>query len=102
MSSMFHSLSSKVIAIFIALTILSVGALNYMAYVSSNSIFERQTLNSMNSILTFRGDMVTASLAQMESQAVSVAKIEAMRGAGIRVADSPAALGKAMVQALKG
>ncbi len=78
---MFHSLSSKVIAIFIALTILSVGALNYMAYVSSNSIFERQTLNSMNSILTFRGDMVTSALAQMESQAVSVAKIEAMQSA---------------------
>ncbi|MBB4063157.1 methyl-accepting chemotaxis protein [Gellertiella hungarica] len=81
MLSKFHSLSFKVIAIFIALTILSVGALNFMAYVSSNRIFERQTLNSMNSILTFRGDMVHSALAQMESQAVSVAKIEAMQSA---------------------
>ena len=81
MLSKFHSLSSKVIGIFIALTIIAVGALNFMAYVSSNRIFERQTLNSMNSILTFRGDMVAAGLAQMESQAVSVAKIEAMQSA---------------------
>ena len=76
-----HSLSSKVIGVFLALTVLSVGALNFMAYVTSSDIFERQALKSMNSIMTFRGDMLTSQLTQLESQAVSVAKIEAMQSA---------------------
>ncbi len=76
-----HSLSFKVIGIFIALTVLSVAALNYMAYVSSNRIFERQTQGSMQSILTFRGDMLSSGMEQFKSQAVSVAKIEAMQSA---------------------
>ncbi len=77
----FHSLSSKVIGIFLLLTVLSVAALNYMAYISSSSIFQRQTQKTMNSTLTFRGDMLTSDLAQFESQAISVAKIEAMQSA---------------------
>nr|WP_316655625.1 methyl-accepting chemotaxis protein [uncultured Gellertiella sp.] len=95
MLSKFHSLSSKVIGIFLALTVLSVGALNYMAYVSSARIFQRQTQNTMSSILTFRGDMLTSQMAQFESQAISMSKIESMQSAivslrsGWKVLDTP-------------
>jgi methyl-accepting chemotaxis protein len=81
MFSKLHSLSFKVIGMFLGLTVLSVAALNTLAYVSSNRIFERQTLNSMQSILTFRGDMLASAMSQFQSQAVSVAKIEVMQSA---------------------
>ena len=79
MQQRLHSLSFKVTAIFLLLTIVSVGVLNVLAYVSSSGIFQRQALKSMESILVFRGDMLKDQLAQLESQAVSIAKIEALQ-----------------------
>lgn len=76
-----QSLSFKVLGMFLVLTVLSVGALNYMAYTNSSRIFERQTLSAMQSILTFRGDMLSTAMEQFRSQAVSVAKIESMQSA---------------------
>ncbi|MHB0951717.1 MAG: methyl-accepting chemotaxis protein [Allorhizobium sp.] len=79
MFSRFNSLSSKVIGIFLLLTALSVGILNVLAYFTSSSIFERQMYRSMESTLTFRGDMLTEQLTQLENQATSIAKIESLQ-----------------------
>ena len=79
MSSRFNSLSSKVIGIFLLLTVLSVGLLNILAYSTSSSVFEEQTLRSMTSTLTFRGDILKEQLAQLENQATSIAKIESLQ-----------------------
>ncbi|NKN35587.1 methyl-accepting chemotaxis protein [Agrobacterium sp. a22-2] len=75
----FRSLSSKVIGIFLLLTALSVGVLASLAYFSSSSVFARQTYQSMQSTLIFRGDMLREQLMQMESQASSIAKFEALQ-----------------------
>ncbi|GEO87314.1 MULTISPECIES: methyl-accepting chemotaxis protein [Alphaproteobacteria] len=81
MSSRFNSLSSKVIGIFLLLTVLSVGLLNVLAYSTSSTVFEAQTLGSMTSTLTFRGDILTEQLSQLENQATSIAKIESLQQA---------------------
>ncbi len=77
--SRFNSLSSKVIGIFLLLTVLSVGLLNVLAYSTSSALFEEQTFGSMRSTLTFRGDILKEQLAQLENQATSIAKIESLQ-----------------------
>ena len=79
MTSRFNSLSSKVIGIFLLLTVLSVGLLNILAYSTSSAVFEDQTFRSMRSTLTFRGDILNEQLAQLENQATSIAKIESLQ-----------------------
>ncbi|MBV2186208.1 MAG: methyl-accepting chemotaxis protein, partial [Rhizobium sp.] len=79
MTSRFNSLSSKVIGIFLLLTVLSVGLLNVLAYSTSSAVFEDQTFRSMSSTLTFRGDILKEQLAQLENQATSIAKIESLQ-----------------------
>ncbi|MFN7012174.1 MAG: methyl-accepting chemotaxis protein [Allorhizobium sp.] len=79
MTGRFNSLSSKVIGIFLLLTVLSVGLLNVLAYSTSSALFEEQTFRSMRSTLTFRGDILTEQLAQLENQATSIAKIESLQ-----------------------
>ncbi|PPJ45696.1 methyl-accepting chemotaxis protein [Rhizobium sp. KAs_5_22] len=79
MTSRFNSLSSKVIGIFLLLTVLSVGLLNVLAYSTSSAVFEDQTFRSMSSTLTFRGDILNEQLAQLENQATSIAKIESLQ-----------------------
>jgi methyl-accepting chemotaxis protein len=79
MAKLFHSLSSKVIALFLALTSLSIMLLALVAFFSSNSVFQDQTSSSMDSILTFRSDMLHDSLVQLENQAGSIARIEALQ-----------------------
>ncbi|MBW8282624.1 MAG: methyl-accepting chemotaxis protein [Rhizobium sp.] len=79
MTSRFNSLSSKVIGIFLLLTVLSVGLLNVLAYSTSSAVFEEQTFRSMRSTLTFRGDILSEQLAQLENQATSIAKIESLQ-----------------------
>ena len=79
MTSRFNSLSSKVIGIFLLLTVLSVGLLNVLAYSTSSAVFEDQTFRSMRSTLTFRGDILNEQLAQLENQATSIAKIESLQ-----------------------
>lgn len=79
MTSRFNSLSSKVIGIFLLLTVVSVGLLNVLAYSTSSAVFEEQTFKSMSSTLTFRGDILQEQLAQLENQATSIAKIESLQ-----------------------
>ncbi len=74
-----HSLAFKVTAIFLLLTVVSVGVLNVTAYIGSSGIFQSEKLQSMKGVLTFRGDMLRDQLAQMEGQAVSIARIESLQ-----------------------
>ena len=79
MPQRFYSLSFKIIAMFLLLTTLAVSVLAALAYTSSSSVFQRQAASSMGGVLTFRGDMLRDQLGQLENQADSIAKIEALQ-----------------------
>eukprot|EP01035_Chromulina_nebulosa_P045704 gene45704-61889_t len=79
MASLLNSLSSKVIAIFLVLTVITVALLNALAYRSSSTEFALQAEKAMASALTFRGHILTEQLAQLENQATSIAKIESLQ-----------------------
>ena len=81
MRNWFNSLSSKVIAIFILLAALSIGVLTVLAYSSSSAVVRDEVQRAMASRLVFRGDMLTEQLAQLESQATSIARFEALQQA---------------------
>ena len=63
MTARIHSLSFKLIAVFLLLTFLSVALLNIFAYRGSNALFAEQTEKAMTSTLTFRGDLLIEKLA---------------------------------------
>ncbi len=79
MVKLFHSLSFKVIGIFLLLTFVSIGILNALAFHFTSKIFQEQAYHAMESTLTFRGDMLEEQLAQLEIQAGSIARIEALQ-----------------------
>ncbi|SMC41111.1 methyl-accepting chemotaxis protein [Rhizobium sp. RU36D] len=79
MPNWFNSLSSKVVSFFLLLTALSIVLMNVVAYWSSSEVFEAQVQRSMETTLTFRGDMLREQLNQFENQAVSIAKIESLQ-----------------------
>ena len=79
MVKLFHSLSLKVIGIFLLLTFVSIGILNALAFHFTSKIFQEQAYHAMESTLTFRGDMLEEQLAQLEIQAGSIARIEALQ-----------------------
>ena len=79
MTARIHSLSFKVIAVFLVLTFVTVALLNVFAYRSSSALFGDQTEKAMSSMLTFRGDMLTEKLQALENQAASIAKIETLQ-----------------------
>lgn len=79
MTARIHSLSFKVIAVFLVLTFITVALLNVFAYRSSSALFGEQTEKAMTSMLTFRGDMLTEKLQALENQAASIAKIETLQ-----------------------
>lgn len=75
----FKSLSFKVIATFILLTALSIAVINVLAYFASSRISGEQALKAKESVLIFRGDMLQDQLEQLENQANSIARIEALQ-----------------------
>ena len=75
----FHSLSFKVIAIFLLLTTGAIGVLDMLAFYGSNRIFERNASQSMETVLTFRGDMLKEQLAQYEALADGIGKLESLQ-----------------------
>ena len=79
MLNRFHSISTKVLVIFLALMTISTGALTLLGYQSSSGVLEEQASKSMESILVFRGDMLQERLEQLETQADSIAKIESLQ-----------------------
>ncbi|QLF71164.1 methyl-accepting chemotaxis protein [Peteryoungia desertarenae] len=79
MAARLNSLSSKVIGLFLLLTVVTVALLNVFAYRSSNAEFAALTEKSMVAALTFRGDMLSEQLKQIENQANSIAKIESLQ-----------------------
>jgi methyl-accepting chemotaxis protein len=79
MPRLFQSLQAKVIAIFLALTAVSVAGLSVLSYVGSSTIFMDQTSASMKSILEFRASNLANQLHQIRDQASSLAKIEAVQ-----------------------
>ena len=79
MLKLLNSLSFKVIGIFLLLTIVSIGILNTLAYHYTSAIFQDQAYRSMQSTLTFRGDMLEERLTQLENQAASIARIESLQ-----------------------
>ena len=79
MPRLLQSMQAKVIAIFLALTAVSLGGLSVLSYVGSSSIFMRQTSASMQSILEFRAANLRNELVQVRDQAASLAKIEAIQ-----------------------
>lgn len=79
MTARIHSLSFKVIAVFLVLTFITVALLNIFAYRSSSQLFGEQTEKAMASTLTFRGDLLTEKLHALENQAASIAKIETLQ-----------------------
>lgn len=79
MPNWYNSLSSKVVSFFLLLTALSIVLMNVVAYFSSREVFEGQAQRSMETTLTFRGDMLREQLQQLENQAVSIAKIESLQ-----------------------
>ena len=79
MLNRFHSISSKVLVIFLALLTLSIGVLTVLAYQSSSKVLDAQASKSMESVLTFRGDMLRERLEQLQTQADSIARIESLQ-----------------------
>ncbi|WFR99969.1 methyl-accepting chemotaxis protein [Rhizobium tumorigenes] len=79
MSRRFQSLSLKVIATFLLLTLLSVAVLDGLAYIASNRLSDDQALEAKKSVLVFRGDMLQDQLQQIGTQADSIARIEAVQ-----------------------
>ncbi|KRB51680.1 chemotaxis protein [Rhizobium sp. Root708] len=79
MAQRFQSLSFKVIATFILLTALSIAVINGLAYFASSRISGEQALKAKESVLIFRGDMLREQLGQLENQANSIARIEALQ-----------------------
>ncbi|MDS7595155.1 methyl-accepting chemotaxis protein [Agrobacterium tumefaciens] len=79
MLNRFHSISTKVLVIFLALMATSTAALTLLGYQSSSSVLQEQASKSMESILVFRGDMLQERLEQLETQADSIAKIESLQ-----------------------
>jgi methyl-accepting chemotaxis protein len=79
MAQRFQSLSFKVIATFILLTILSIALIDVLAYFASSRISDEQALKAKESVLIFRGDMLQDQLGQLENQANSIARIEALQ-----------------------
>ncbi len=79
MAQRFQSLSFKVIATFILLTTLSVAVINILAYFASSRVSDEQALKAKESVLIFRGDMLQDQLVQLENQATSIARIEALQ-----------------------
>lgn len=79
MSRRFQSLSFKVIATFLLLTLLSVAVLDGLAYIASNRLSDDQALEAKKSVLVFRGDMLQDQLQQIGTQADSIARIEAVQ-----------------------
>lgn len=79
MLNRFHSISSKVLVIFLALMFVSISLMTLLAYRSSSSVLQEQAQNAMESVLTFRGDMLKERLEQLQNQADSIAKIEALQ-----------------------
>jgi methyl-accepting chemotaxis protein len=79
MLNRFHSISSKVLVIFLAFLALSIGVLTVLAYQSSSKVLDAQASKSMESILVFRGDMLRERLEQLQTQADSIARIESLQ-----------------------
>ena len=79
MPKMLHSLQTKMVAIFLILTALSVSGLSVLGFFGSSRIFMDQTTASMESILEFRASNLTGQLQQVRDQATSLAKIEALQ-----------------------
>ena len=77
----FHTLSFKVIAIFLLLTAAAIGVLDVLAFFGSNRIFERQASQSMETVLTFRGDMLKEQLQQYGALADGIGKLESLQSA---------------------
>ena len=61
MARRFQSLSFKVIAIFLVLTVLSIAVIDVLAYFASSRISDEQALRPKESMLIFRGDMLETS-----------------------------------------
>ena len=61
MAQRFQSLSFKVIATFILLTVLSIAVIDVLAYFASSRISDEQALKAKESVLIFRGDMRVAA-----------------------------------------
>ncbi|TCL69799.1 methyl-accepting chemotaxis protein [Rhizobium sp. BK251] len=79
MAQRFQSLSFKVIATFVLLTLVSISAIDMLAYYTSSRISGEQAQKAKESVLTFRGDMLRDRLEQLENQANSMARIEALQ-----------------------
>ena len=79
MAQRFQSLSFKVIATFILLTALAVSTISVLGYFASSRISDDQALKAKESVLIFRGDMLQDQLEQLENQANSIARIEALQ-----------------------
>ncbi|MCX8996778.1 methyl-accepting chemotaxis protein [Rhizobiaceae bacterium BDR2-2] len=76
-----HSLAFKVTTIFLFLSLISIAALNLLAYRSSSGVLQDQASASMSQVLVFRGDMLKEQLGLMAQQAGSIARIEALQAA---------------------
>jgi methyl-accepting chemotaxis protein len=79
MTARLHSLSFKLIAVFLVLTFTTIALLNVFAYRGSSQLFAEQTEKAMTSTLTFRGDLLIEKLGALENQAASIAKIETLQ-----------------------
>jgi methyl-accepting chemotaxis protein len=79
MAQRFQSLSFKVITTFILLTALAVSTISVLGYFASSRISDDQALKAKESVLIFRGDMLQDQLEQLENQANSIARIEALQ-----------------------
>jgi methyl-accepting chemotaxis protein len=74
-----QSLSFKVIATFLLLTLVSVSTLAALAYVATSRLSDEQALRAKEGVLIFRGDMLKSQLTQIGTQADSMARIEALQ-----------------------
>jgi methyl-accepting chemotaxis protein len=79
MPKIFQSLKAKVVALFMALIIVSVGALVSLGYFGTRSVLVEQSARSMHSILEFRVATLQGRIAQIRDQAGALGAIEALQ-----------------------
>jgi methyl-accepting chemotaxis protein len=81
--SRLHSISSKVVIIVVGIITLAVSSLTLLGYKSSSTVLDEQVGRTMESVLTFRGDMFENRLLQLETEAVAISKLQAVQLAAV-------------------
>lgn len=77
------SISTKVLLIVLSIITVSIASLTMLAYQSSSTVLDEQVGRNMESVLTFRGDMLQNRLQQLETEADAISKLQYVQLASV-------------------